>query len=80
MRVIFRAWVRDSFRGLVAGWFQGRCWCRAVRSVANCWLVSPVVRWCCNGLFWLAEVIWLKVYLSFLLLVGSLFYWWVWDF
>ena len=49
MRVIFRACVRLVLRGLVPGCFQIRFLFRAVASVANCALVSPVVRLLCNG-------------------------------
>lgn len=43
-------WARVSAGGRPPGLPQVRWWVRFVSSVANCWLVSPVVRWLGNGL------------------------------
>lgn len=50
---------------------------RCVSSVANCWLVSPVVRWLGNGLSGVALRIFVVIYPQFLPLVGPLSSWWV---
>lgn len=49
--MIFRAWGRVRAYGRPAGFAQVRWLFRAVSSVVNCVAVSPVVRWCSNGLF-----------------------------
>lgn len=47
--------------GLPTGLTQVGWWVRVFISVANCVAVSPIVRWCCNGLFRLAEVFWSEI-------------------
>ena len=71
-------WARVSAGGLPPGLPQVRWWVRFVSSVANCWLVSPVVRWLGNGLSRCGfENVCSDLFSIFLPLVGPLSSWWV---
>lgn len=69
--MIFRAWDRVSLRGFSAGFIQVRFWVRVVSSVANCVVVSPVVRWCGNGSSWCGLSVCLVIYSQGCLLGGA---------
>lgn len=64
-------WARVSAGGLPPGLPQVRWWLRFVSSVANCWLVSPVVRWLGNGPSGVALRIYVVIYPQFFAAGGA---------